>query len=357
MTNSPLIKIADLLTRFPSNLKLERGSVETEILHMETPATAKATDIIFVRDEKILKDCQNTLADIWVVPPKLLPLISNSKPTHLLVSPAVYLAMAQIGRAYFLPKWHQQSFLNHAIDPSAIIHPTAQIEEGVKIGPNTTIGASVQIGKGVIIGANSTIEPDVTIGELSHIHSQVFIGYGTKIGHHCEIQPLTSIGSEGFGFAPSPEGPFVRLAHLGRVVIGNHVAIGSGVQMDRGTLEDSKIGDHCIVDNHCHFGHNFKIGKNCIFTGGVLLAGSVEIGDFCIFGGRTTVAGHLKIVSGCQVAGLSGVQESLLKPGKYGGYPIQPLNTSLKSLASLAQLPEIRKNLTRVMKHLGLQSE
>jgi UDP-3-O-[3-hydroxymyristoyl] glucosamine N-acyltransferase len=43
-----------------------------------------------------------------------------------------------------------------------------------------------------------------------------------------------------------------------------------------------------------------------------------------------------------------------LKPGAYGGYPLQPLMEAIKTAVSLSQLNAIRKNLYRVMKHLNL---
>ena len=89
----------------------------------------------------------------------------------------------------------------------------------------------------------------------------------------------------------------------------------------------------------------------------MIAAGSVTIGDQCVFGGRATISGHLEIASGCQIAGLSGIPKSIEKSGAYGGYPLQPIKEALKTTASLAHLPKMRKQLAQIMHKLGLNSE
>ena len=85
------------------------------------------------------------------------------------------------------------------------------------------------IGDGVTIGAGRSIGPNCSI---SH----------ALIGDDVNIASNVSIGGEGFGFVPGPKGP-LRLSHVGRVVIGNSVDIGSNCAIDRGGLGDTVIGD------------------------------------------------------------------------------------------------------------------
>ncbi|MGE0762653.1 MAG: UDP-3-O-(3-hydroxymyristoyl)glucosamine N-acyltransferase [Bdellovibrionales bacterium] len=342
--------------RFSQLLQPVRGDMKLSIEGLATPQQARPQDLIFVPDQKHLTLAQTSKAEAWVVHAKL----AEKVPTHVkqvLKTNQVKLCIALIGRTFFAPRLNRMPFMDQPIHPSAIIDPTAYIAHGVLVGPNTTIGPRVQIGEHCVIGANTTIEADVEIGPHTHIHPQVYIGYQTKIGKDCEIHPQTSIGTEGFGYAHAPDGQHHRLVHFGRVVIEDRVQIGAGVQIDRGTFEDSVVGEGTIIDNQCHFGHNIKIGKGTIVAGGMLAAGSVTIGERCVFGGRTTIGGHLSIAPGSQFAGLSGVQEAIEVTGNYGGYPIQPLRNSLKTSASLAKLPEIRRNLSAVMKHLGLSSK
>ncbi|NJL72351.1 MAG: hypothetical protein HC888_12625 [Candidatus Competibacteraceae bacterium] len=126
---------------------------------------------------------------------------------------------------------------------------------------------------------------------------------------------------------------------------------------NRGTFEDSRIGEGTKIDNHCHFGHNIVIGKNTLVTGGMITAGSTTIGSNCVFGGRTTIKGHLSITDKCQFAGLSGITKNIMQPGEYGGLPLQRVQDELRTRASLPYVPELRKQVSRILKHLGLDSD
>lgn len=352
------IVVRDILERFSQLLKLESGDGSTPCIGLSAPSIAAPKQMIFIADAKHLDEAQNTKSKIWVVHKNLLSRLTDRPSDLLLISSGqVQLAMALIGKTFFAQKLNKVPFGEMLIHPSSVVDASAQLGEGVIVGPNATIGAGAKIGAHTIIGANTTIEAQVEIGRGTHIHPQVYIAYLCRIGDECEIHPQTSIGTEGFGYVHDQQGHHHRLTHYGRVVIGDRVHIGAGVQIDRGTFLDSVIGSDTIIDNHCHFGHNIRIGSGNIITGGMITAGSVTIGDRCVFGGRTTIAGHLTIASGCQFAGLSGINSSIEKPGQYGGYPPQPLKDSLKAIASLPHLPKIRRNLNRVLKHLGLETE
>lgn len=348
--------VSAIAEKFSPLIKLERGDKNASLTGIAAGSTAAPSDLVFISDPSHLALAKSGQSRAWVVNAKLLPLIPDD--IGIVFSSAnVMLAMATIGKGAFPTTLNRMPFDEKPVHPSAVIHPTAEIAKGVIIGPNTTIGARTKIGADCIIGSNTTIEAECVIGPKTHIHPQVFIGFKTQIGEDCTIEPQTTIGTEGFGFAHDPAGNHYQIVHYGNVVIEDRVRIGAGVQIDKGTFERSLFGAGTIIDNHCHFGHNFKCGKNCIFVGGVIVAGSVTIGDNCVFGGRTTIAGHLTIADGCQFAGLSGITSSINKAGKYGGYPPIPLNESLKAHATFAQLPKMRKSLARVIKHLGLTSE
>jgi UDP-3-O-[3-hydroxymyristoyl] glucosamine N-acyltransferase len=348
--------VSAIAEKFSSLIKLERGDKSAHLTGIASGPKAQNRDLVFVSEPAHLALAKAGKSKTWIVHPKLLPLVPEDVDV-VLSSPNVMLAMALIGKQFFPLTLNTVPFDEIPIHPTAVIHPTAEIGKGVVIGPHTTIGARAKIGDNCVIGSNTTIEADARIGDASHIHSQVFIGFKTQIGKECVVKPQCSIGTEGFGFAHDQTGNHYHINHYGRVVIEDRVRVGANVQIDRGTFEDSVIGSGTIIDNHCHFGHNFRCGKNCIFVGGVIVAGSVTIGNNCVFGGRTTIGGHIKIVDGCQFAGLSGIAASVEKPGQYGGYPIIPLNESLKAYSSLAQLPKMRRNLARVMKHLGLSNK
>lgn len=334
-----------------------QGPEEQKITGLNAGSKASKEQLVFISDAEHLESATRGASQAWVVNKKMLreAQAAASKSVSLFLSPNPQLLMALIARDIFPLTIHKRPFEGENIHSSAVVASSATIGKNVIIGPNTTIGENCVIGDNCIIGSNVTIEPHCRIGASTHIHPQVFIGHSTEMGEKCEVHPQTSIGTEGYGYAQDEKGNHYRITHYGRVIFEDDVHIGAGVQIDRGTFEDSRIGQGTKIDNHCHFGHNIKIGKNTLITGGMITAGSVSIGSQCVFGGRTSVSGHLSIADRVQVAGLSGVTKTIEKSGAYGGYPLQPLKRALKTTATLASLPEMRKNLSQVLKALNLK--
>jgi UDP-3-O-[3-hydroxymyristoyl] glucosamine N-acyltransferase len=48
------------------------------------------------------------------------------------------------------------------------------------------------------------------------------------------------------------------------------------------------------------------------------------------------------------------VTSDVTEAGHYGGYPLQPLKDAMRTIASLGQINEMRKNLNRLSRHLRL---
>lgn len=328
---------------------------------MNSPELARKDQLIFVSDKKHLEAARQTASQAWVVSQPLVEMIdaemSGASPHVVLVAKDVALAMSAIAFKYFRPTDHHQPVGSANIDASARISDSAQLGKNVVVGPFAVIGDHCEIGDGTIIGAHSVLEPHVKIGAGTHLHPFVYMGHHCETGRDCEIQPHSTIGSEGFGYAHDAQGGHHRITHFGRVVLGERVRIGANVQVDRGTFDDSRIGNGVIIDNHCHFGHNIQIGEGTIITGGVIAAGSVKIGRFCVIGGRTTIAGHLEITDHCQFGGVSGITKSVTEPGAYGGLPLQPLKMALKTRSSLPELPRLRKQMNLVLKKLGIDED
>lgn len=347
--------VQQIMQKFPELVKLESGDSSISIEGINHPNLAEAKDLIFIPDQEHLQLTKHSNSMIWCVHPSLLGQI-KAGPQVLLSSKHLTLLMATLGREYFPRNKHKAAFEQKRIHPTAVIAASAKVAETAIVGPHAVIGDNCQIGEHSFIGPQCVLEPDVVIGKNCFLQALVFIGQGCQIGDACEIKPHTTIGTDGFGYAHDAHGVAHRLTHYGRVILKDNVHVGASVQIDRGTFEDSMIGENTKIDNHCHFGHNIKMGKNNIVTGGMITAGSATIGDQCVFGGRTTIGGHLDIASGTQIAGLSGVSKSVDKKGRYGGYPLQPLQDALKTSVSLAQLPRMRKQLNQIMNKLGITS-
>jgi UDP-3-O-[3-hydroxymyristoyl] glucosamine N-acyltransferase len=222
------------------------------------------------------------------------------------------------------------------------IHPTAVIHSSATIGTKTRIGAGCYIGAGAIIGNEVTLYPNTTILDQTKIGDHTTIWSGTVVrercivGHHCIIHPNATIGADGFGFRPSADGRgLVKIPHIGNVVLGNYVEVGSSTCIDRAKFSSTIIGDGTKLDNLVQIGHNSKTGRSCLMAGSSGLAGSVTIGDGVIIGGGVCVSDHVTVGNGVLIGGMSGVINDVEDGKKVLGYPAIDARDCLKQWSYL----------------------
>jgi UDP-3-O-[3-hydroxymyristoyl] glucosamine N-acyltransferase len=120
-----------------------------------------------------------------------------------------------------------------------------------------------------------------------------------RIGKKVVIHAGTVIGVDGFGYARNENDELEFFPHLGGVLIDDCVEIHSNVNIDRGTLGDTILGQGTKVDKFCHIGHNVVIGKHCVIAARSMLGGSAQIGDYswiapcaCIRDGGIKIGSH-----------------------------------------------------------------
>lgn len=333
----------------PLDVKANSTSSQTECLD---------ESIVFIGDKGQLERALKSKASILVANEKWSEdFPKNLTDKALLSSKNTYLAMALVNSKYFGLPFLRQPFEKDLIDRRAQIHPSVELGKNVIVGPGAVILQNVKIGSNSYIGANVVIEPNVVIGEEAYLHPQVYVGHSTSIGNRVEIKPNSTIGSDGYGYAHDDKGNHYKIPHYGKLVIEDDVHIGANVSIDRGTFEPARVGRGTKIDNHCHFGHNTKIGENCLITAGFMSAGSSTIGNNNVFGGRVSVNGHIAICDNVQVGPLSGVVKDITKPGAYMGFPLSPFKEGLKIQSSISKIPELRKNLAKVMSKLGLKKD
>lgn len=73
------------------------------------------------------------------------------------------------------------------------------------------------------------------------------------------------------------EGQKTRIPHLGGVVVGSRVELGSLVTVQSGTITPTIIEDYAKIGDGVHVGHNVRVGRNATVTGGVAIGGSAVI--------------------------------------------------------------------------------
>ena len=197
------------------------------------------------------------------------------------------------------------------------------------------------------------------VHESSYVDENVEIGEGTKIGSYCIIYPGVHIfpgmvigdrvilhagciiGDDGFGNAPQPDGSWRKIEHVGNVVIGNDVEIGSNTTIDKAPMESTIIEDGVRIDNLCQIAHNVVVGENTAMAALTGVAGSTKIGKNCIFAGQVGIVGHINVVPNTTIGAKSGLIGNVKKSGQsFFGTPAIPLKTYLKAYAKFKQSGE-----------------
>ena len=114
------------------------------------------------------------------------------------------------------------------------------------------------------------------------------------------------------------------------MIINDYVEIASGCTIDRGSVDDTEIGNNTYLDNQVHVAHNVQIGSNCMIAGQVGFAGSTNVGNNVSIGGQAGVSGHLKIGNNVKIGGGSGVVKDVKDNQIVMGYPALPIKDFLK---------------------------
>ncbi|TPQ31513.1 UDP-3-O-(3-hydroxymyristoyl)glucosamine N-acyltransferase [Bradyrhizobium guangdongense] len=261
-------------------------------------------------------------------------------PAHVAV-----LRVAQPFRAFvkIAREWHgdalrPQSWVgNDGIAASAIIDPTARLEDGVVVDPLAVIGPDVEIGAGSVIGAGAVIGPGVKIGRDCNVGARTAIQCAL-IGNNVLIHPGCSIGQDGYGFIFFGPDGHLKVPQTGRVLIQNDVEVGAGTTIDRGSLRDTVIGEGTKIDNQVQIGHNVTIGRHCLLAAQIGLAGSLTIGDNVALGAKVGINNHLKIGDGAQVTAMSGVKDDIPAGGRWGGFFAKPTRQWFKEILAVERL-------------------
>ena len=242
-----------------------------------------------------------------------------------------------------------------------------QTSEKSGIEQPSFVHPSAKIGKNVFIGAFSYIDADVVIGDNTKVLQQVHIGSDSKRGAGCTFHPgvkiynrsvignsvvihsNTVIGSDGFGFAPQPDGTYSKIAQIGNVVIEDNVEIGANTAIDRATMGSTFIRKGSKLDNLIQIAHNVEIGEHTVVAAQAGISGSSKIGERSVVGGQVGIAGHLSLARGTQIGAQAGINFNITEENKqWHGTPAQPLRDWMRASVLFKHLPGIEKRITKL---------
>ncbi len=171
------------------------------------------------------------------------------------------------------------------IHPTAIIHPDAQIGDGVAIGPYCVIGQHVKLGVGTTL------------------QSHVVVDGHTTIGRECQLFPFACIGmkTQDLKYAGG-----ITYAEIGdQTVLREFSTIHTGTKDG----EVTKVGSKCLIMAYCHIAHGCVVGNEVIMSNSSQLAGEAKVEDYAIIAGMTGVHQFCRIGTLAMVGGATKVRQ------------------------------------------------
>lgn len=174
------------------------------------------------------------------------------------------------------------------IHPTAIIHPGAELDSSVEVGPWCTVGSNVKLGK------------------------------GTRLVSHAVVDGWTTMGEDNLVFPFAVLGAIPQdLKYKGErteLIIGNRNTFREASTVNLGTVQGggkTQLGDQNLVMAYVHFGHDCIVGNHCIFANYAGLAGHVTVEDFVTIGGQTGVGQFVRVGAHAYVGGQAGVEKDV----------------------------------------------
>lgn len=171
-----------------------------------------------------------------------------------------------------------------------MIHPTAVVESGARVGDG------VRIGPYAVVGADVILENDVDVGSHAVIEGHTRVGAGTQIFNFSSIGQVP----QDLNYAGEPT----------RVEIGKGCWIREFVSIHRGTATGgglTRVGGQCMIMAYAHVAHDCRVGDGVVMANGATLAGHVEVQDQAIIGGLTAVHQFARIGRNAFIGGASAI--------------------------------------------------
>ncbi len=158
------------------------------------------------------------------------------------------------------------------IHATAIIHPKAELDSSVEVGPYSVIGAKVKIAADSKISSHVTISGDTTIGKGNRIYQYTSLGEAPQDKKY-QGEPT-------------------------QLIIGDNNTVREFCSLNRGTTQDrglTQIANDNWIMAYVHIAHDCQIGSHTVLANNTALAGHVQVDDYAVLGGYTLVHQFCKI--------------------------------------------------------------
>jgi len=306
-----------------------------------TLGRAREGEISFLMNQRYERQLRTTKASAVIVAKAV------EAPVALLIAEDPYYAFMQVMVLLHGHRKHKET----GISPQAVISDTAVVGEGCHIHHLVTIADNVRIGERCIIYPCTYIGEGTRIGDDCILYPSVTVFERCTIGSRVIINANSVIGVDGFGYA-THDGLHHKIPQVGSVVLEDDVEIGSCCGIERGTLDDTVIGQGSKLGDLVTIGHGTKVGPHCLLVAQVGIAGSTTLGHHCIVGGQAGIVGHITIGNHVTIGGRAGVINSVSDGRTVLGAPAIEADEARRAYAMLPYLPQMRQEVRELQNRL-----
>lgn len=321
------------------------GDETQKVYRLDKIQEGKEGGISFLSNEKYHAFIYETKATAVIVSENFIP--TKALKTTLIRVKDAYSGFTTLLESYSL--FTKSSMVG--VQEPCFMDPSSKMGENGFRGLYSNIGKDCFIGDDVKIHSQVFIGDRVKIGNNTIIHPGVKICSDTSIGSNCEIHPGAIIGSDGFGFAPQPDGSYKPIPQIGNVIIEDHVSIGANTTIDCATMGSTIIKKGVKIDNLVQIAHNVIVGENTVIASQTGISGSTEIGKNCVIAGQAGIVGHIKIADRTTVGAKTGISKSVKKTGQtLFGFIGFDMKNFLKSYSIFKNLDDLENRLRELEK-------
>lgn len=330
------LRLKDLADRIGARIE---GDGDVPVRGIAPIEEAGPGQVTFLANPKYARFVKETMAEAVIAREPV-----EGARTRFLLTDNPYLAFARAVEIF-----HPATRLPAGISPLSAIHPSAQIGKEVTVSPFAVVEEGAAVGDRSVLYPGVCVGKGVRIGEDCLLYPNVVLYRDVRVGARVILHAGCVIGSDGFGFAPTPEG-YRKIPQVGTVEIGDDVEIGANTTIDRAALGVTRVSRGTKLDNLVQVGHNVVIGEDTVIAAQTGISGSCRIGRRVMIGGQTGLAGHLEVGDGVILGAKSGVAASLdaSKTRVWSGVPAMPHPTWLRLARLMPKLPELFRRVRRL---------
>lgn len=157
-----------------------------------------------------------------------------------------------------------------------------------------------------MIHPSAIIEPGARLGVGCEIHAYAVVTRHAILGDRVVVHPGAVVGGD-------PQHLTFDRRKPSEARVGDDTVLREQVTINRAVAEGGStvVGPRCFLMAGSHVGHDCEVGADVVLANNTMLAGHVTVGPFCFLGGGAGVHQHARLGESVMVSGLSRISRDL----------------------------------------------